>query len=81
MRGLKGAASRVFWQLICKWGGCLGGCSCRKHGEEKGESDGQVGERKEKKRKGKEKEKERKGKWVAALGFSLGQKMEVGCGP
>ena len=27
---------------------------------------------KEKKRKGKEKEKERKGKWVAALGFSLG---------
>ena len=24
------------------------------------------------------KEKERKGKWVAALGFGLGQKMEVG---
>ena len=43
MRGLQGAASRVFWQLVCKWGGCLGGCSCRKQGEEKGESDGQVG--------------------------------------
>ena len=40
--------------------------------EKKGGSDGQVGERKEKKR---------KGKWVAALGFSLGQKMEVGSGP
>ena len=32
---------------------------------------------KEKKRKGKE----RKEKWVVALGFSLGQKMEVGSGP
>ena len=40
--------------------------------EKKGGSDGQVGERKEKKR---------KGKWVVALGFSLGQKMEVGSGP
>ena len=42
-KGLQGAASRVFWQLVCKWGGCLGGCSCRKQGEEKEESDGQVG--------------------------------------
>ena len=42
-RGLKGAASKVFRQLVCKWGGCLGGCSCMKQGEEKKESDGQVG--------------------------------------
>ena len=40
--------------------------------EKKGGSDGQVGERKGKKRK--RKEKERKGKWVAALGFDLGHK-------
>ena len=38
--------------------------------EKKGGSDGQVGERKGKKRK----EKERKGKWVVALGFGLGHK-------
>ena len=37
-RSLQGAAS-----MVSKWGGCLGGCSCRKQGEEKGESDGQVG--------------------------------------
>ena len=29
----------------------------------------------------KKKKKERKGKWVAALGFGLGQKMEVRSGP
>ena len=45
------------------------------HGKRKGEVMGKC--EKEKKRKGKKK----KGKWVAALGFSLGQKMEVGSGP
>ena len=29
----------------------------------------------------KEKKKKRKGKWVVALGFGLGQKIEVGSGP
>ena len=43
-RGLQGAASRVFWQLVCKWGGCLGGCSCRKQGEEKGKVMGKWGD-------------------------------------
>ena len=36
MRGPQRAASRVFRQLVCKWGGCLGGCSCMKQGEERG---------------------------------------------
>ena len=40
--------------------------------EKKKGSDGQVGERKEEKR---------KGKWVVALSFDLGQKIEVGSGP
>ena len=43
-RGLKGAASRVFWRLVCKWGRCFGGWFAGNKERKKGKVMGKWGD-------------------------------------